>query len=34
MVDFDAAEIFSLGVVFPDVKIFLCDVHRKHSWNR
>ena len=28
MVDCDAAEIFSMGVVFPEVKIFLCDVHR------
>ena len=34
MVDFDAAEILSIGAVFPNIKIFLCDFHREHSWNR
>ena len=34
MIDFDAAEILSLELLFEGIQIFLCDFHREQAWTR
>ena len=34
MVDYDIAEIAALEAVFSDIKMHLCDFHRRQSWSR
>ena len=34
MTDYSEAEIGAIGTVFPSYQTYLCDFHRKQSWER
>ena len=34
MLNYSEADILAVEQVFPTAKLYLCDIHREHSWER